>query len=110
MKFCFIVDNMLPRELAEFLISRGHEARTVGRLKTGSNSDGSIWAKTEEMRGVLITKDADFDFIIKGSVKAQLVHYRGGNVTTAHLLDVFEKNLPDILLGLEAGELKIEFR
>jgi predicted nuclease of predicted toxin-antitoxin system len=110
MKFCFILDNMLPRDLAEFLISQGHEAHTSGRLKTVSNSDESIWAKAEEMQAVLISKDADFDFIIKGSTKAQLVHYRGGNVTTAHLLKVFEKNLPDILLGLEASELKIEFR
>jgi predicted nuclease of predicted toxin-antitoxin system len=110
MKFCFILDNMLPKALAEFLISNGHEAHTAARLKTGSNSDQSIWSKAEEMRAVLITKDADFDSIIKNSTKEQLVHYRGGNVTTAHLLHVFEKNLPDVLAGLEAGELKIEFR
>ena len=104
----FIVDQMLPRDLAEFLISQGHEAFTARHLKLGS--DESIWLYAEKIGAVVISKDADYLLLANQLSRAQFVHLQLGNLSTSGLLERFRNRFHDILEGLQAGEQIVEVK
>jgi predicted nuclease of predicted toxin-antitoxin system len=104
----FVVDAMLPREIAEYLISVGHEASTVEWLKLGP--DESIWQYAEKHHAVVVTKDSDYlPFPSKHST-AQLVHFTGRNMSTAKMIERIRDGLPQIIKSLRAGEKIVEIR
>jgi predicted nuclease of predicted toxin-antitoxin system len=104
----FIVDAMLPRDLAEFLISDGYEASTVKRLKLGP--DETIWQYAENNNAVVITKDSDYLPFPTEHSRAQLIHFVGGNMSTTTMIERFRSQLPQIVAALHAGEKTVEIR
>ncbi len=104
----FIVDNMLPRHVAEFLISEGHEAFTSSRLKL--RTDESIWQHAEKIQAVVVSKDADYIPLASQLSKAQFVHLRVGNLTTSELLEKLRLNLPQITHAILEGEKIIDVK
>jgi predicted nuclease of predicted toxin-antitoxin system len=105
----FIIDHMFPKGLAEFFISKGHEASTARRLGMKGGSDEAIWQHAEETGSVVVSHDSDFVAMAAKSERASLVHYRGGNKTTADLINIFDQHLPAIVAALESGERYVEF-
>jgi predicted nuclease of predicted toxin-antitoxin system len=104
----FIVDAMLPRDIAEYLISQGHEASTVKRLKLGP--DETVWQYAEKHKSIVITKDSDYlPFPIDFS-PAQLVHFTGPNMSTKMMIECFHRELPHIIASLLSGEKIVEVR
>ena len=110
MKLQFIIDNMLPRDLAELLVAQGYEAQTASRLKLGSNADESIMQYADKIGAVVIFKDADFLPMSQNQAKGQFIHIKLGNTSTQQLLRRFQHQLPNILHALESGEKVIEVR
>jgi predicted nuclease of predicted toxin-antitoxin system len=108
MNLRFIVDAMLPREVAEFLIAEGYEASTVKWLKLGP--DETIWQYAEKHEAIVITKDSDYLPFPSAHSKAKLVHFTGPNMTTKMIIDRFRTELPQILASLRAGERTVELR
>jgi predicted nuclease of predicted toxin-antitoxin system len=106
----FVVDHILPRDLAEYLISEGHKALTVGRLKTSARSDEAIWQYAESIQAIVISKDSDYLPLANEHAKIQFVHLRCGNLSTAKLLDLFRARMPQVLQALNAGERIVEVR
>jgi predicted nuclease of predicted toxin-antitoxin system len=107
----FLIDIQLPSALAEFLRSRGLEAKHVIELGLDSASDEAIWsfAKTEKL--IIVSKDEDFFHLCKMKPQTvQLVWVRIGNCRSRHLISAFEKLLDTILAGLKANEDVIEIR
>jgi predicted nuclease of predicted toxin-antitoxin system len=104
----FVVDAMLPRDLAEYLIAEGYEASTVKRLRLGP--DETIWQYAEKHRAIVITKDSDYLPFPNEHSTAQLVHFTGGNMTTAVMISRFREGLPQIVESLRAGEKTVEIR
>jgi predicted nuclease of predicted toxin-antitoxin system len=104
----FVVDAMSPRDIAEFLISEGHEASTVKWLKLGP--DETIWQYAEKHHTIVITKDSDYLPYPSEYSTAQLVHFTGGNMSTAMMIESFRKGLPQIIESLRAGEITVEIR
>ena len=56
----FLIDENLPTELDELLLSSGHETLFVGRSPYRSSSAGTLWALAADEGWILITKDLDF--------------------------------------------------
>jgi predicted nuclease of predicted toxin-antitoxin system len=104
----FVVDAMLPRDLAEYLIALGHEASTVKRLRLGA--DETIWQYAEKYQAVVITKDSDYLPFPSSHSTAQLIHFTGGNMTTKAMIERFATQLPQIIEALLAGEKTVEIR
>jgi predicted nuclease of predicted toxin-antitoxin system len=105
----FIIDHMFPRDLAEFFKSHGHEAATARRLGMKGGTDEAIWQHADETDSVVVTHDSDFIALMQKTARGQLLHYRGGNRTTAELISIFEASLPAIIAALQEGERYIEF-
>ena len=56
----FKIDENLPREVAEFLGLRGHDAHTVRQEGITGAEDDSIFAICQREQRILITLDLDF--------------------------------------------------
>jgi predicted nuclease of predicted toxin-antitoxin system len=104
----FVVDAMLPRDIAEYLISEGHEALTVKWLKLGP--DETIWQYAEKHFAIVVTKDSDYLPFPSKHSKAQLIHFTGGNMSTSMMIERFRDGLPQIIDSLRAGEKIVEIR
>ncbi|WAJ29793.1 DUF5615 family PIN-like protein [Antarcticirhabdus aurantiaca] len=107
----FLVDAQLPPDLVLFLRSHGHEADHVSRLRLGSATDEAIWNHACATRSVLVTKDIDFRHLADGAAfGAPVVWVRLGNTRNAALREAFARVLPEIVAGIDAGEMLIELR
>jgi predicted nuclease of predicted toxin-antitoxin system len=104
----FIVDEMLPRKLAEYLIEEGYDASTVKWLKLGP--DEMIWEHAEKHGAIVITKDSDYLPFPDDFSAAQLVHFTGENMSTAAMIDLFRQKLPQLIEALKAGDKIVEIR
>ena len=56
----FIIDNQLPRALAQFLVSRGCDAEHVLDVGLEKASDSEIWVYANRNGRSVISKDEDF--------------------------------------------------
>jgi len=98
-------DNQnLPPSLADWLRTKGHEARHVQELGLHNVDDIDIAARALTEDATIISKDSDFAF--KGPPPTVVA--RLGNVTNARLITRFEGAWPSILSALQAGETYVE--
>ena len=98
------VDQNLPPALAEWLRTKGLEARHVQDLGLHSVDDIDIVSKARKAGATIISKDSDFAF--KGPPPTVIV--RLGNVMNATLIARFEDVWPVIQNALDAGETFVE--
>lgn len=107
----FLVDNQLPRALAQLLVSRGHEASHVLDLGLDAATDSQIWNYAIENAFILITKDEDFSYrASQPNARVQVVWVRRGNCRRAALLSAFDSVLPQLEFAIQAGNHLIEIR
>lgn len=99
----FLVDAQLPRQLAEGLKWRGHDAKHTLDLTHGNRtSDTEINRISVEEHRVVITKDADFvNSLLLFGKPFKLMLISVGNISNHRLLDLFDKNLPMMVVALE---------
>jgi len=98
----FLVDAQLPRSLASWLNSMGHDAsHTLDLPLQNKTSDQQIVEIAEREGRVVITKDHDFvqSFLILGQPKLLLVST--GNISNLELKNIFHSNLGIISKAFE---------
>jgi predicted nuclease of predicted toxin-antitoxin system len=107
----FLVDNQLPTALTRFLASHGHDAEHVLDLRMDEADDRSIWTYVTSQKSVLITKDSDFLHLAnRTGSSGSLIWVRIPNCRKAALLAAFERALPAVIDGLNAGDRVVELR
>jgi predicted nuclease of predicted toxin-antitoxin system len=104
------LDAQLPPTLAYWMRSRlGLHAKTLRELGLRDADDVEIFARAKADGAVLISKDSDFvDLVQRLGPPPQVVWLTCGNVTNAHLKDVFGRAWPKVASLLAAGESVIE--
>jgi predicted nuclease of predicted toxin-antitoxin system len=104
----FLVDQMLPVWLADWLTERGYSAEHVRRIELASADDGEIADTARERGAILITKDGDFAQPPGPGVP--VIWVRFGNTTHAALAERWARVWPDVVKALDAGESLVEVR
>ena len=95
----FLVDAQLPRRLAVFLVSEGHDAVHTLDLPLGNATpDSEINEISVSERRVVITKDADFveSFLLQQK-PYKLLLVSTGNIRNAELEKLFKSSLSQIV-------------
>ena len=101
----FLVDAQLPRRLARYLETEGHDAVHTLDLPLANNTpDAVINQISVAEQYVVITKDADFrdSHLLKGE-PYKLLLIATGNIKNNDLLQLFEQNLTRIVEALEVN-------
>jgi predicted nuclease of predicted toxin-antitoxin system len=107
----FLVDNQLPKVLAEYLRTRGFDCQHVLDVGLAEVSDAEVCRYARVQERIIISKDEDFlYFANQPESKIRLVWVRLGNCRTSTLLMTFEKLWPMIESCLSAGDRVIEIR
>lgn len=103
----FLIDAQLPRSLAKFLCSKGHDAIHTLELPHGNDTtDSEINQVSIAEERVVISKDGDFyDSFTAKREPYKLLHIRTGNSNNASLISLFEKNLDKIIDELDSGSV-----
>lgn len=99
----FLVDAQLPRRLAHFLNTRGHDALHTLDLPSGNaTTDWAVAEIADADDRVVVTKDADFvvDHLARGR-PARLLLVAVGNASNARLLAIFDRHLDAIVAALD---------
>jgi predicted nuclease of predicted toxin-antitoxin system len=100
----FLVDAQLPRRLARWLATAGHDAIHTLDLPDGNRTtDAEINAVAERDQRVVITKDADFvnSFVLSGK-PPKLLLVSTGNIKNADLEALFVQALPGIVMDFQS--------
>jgi len=107
----FLIDNQLPRALAEHLSNRGHDCQHVLDAGLADASDISICRYAEAQERILISKDEDFLYLANRPKSAiRLVWVRLGNCRKAALFAAFDRFWPTIESCFAAGDRVVEIR
>ena len=104
----FLVDQMLPVWLADWLTERGYSAEHVRRIALASADDREIAEAARVRDAVLITKDGDFAQPPGPGVP--VIWIRFGNTTHAALAQRWARVWPDVVQALDSGESLVEVR
>ena len=101
----FIVDAQLPRRLAIWLTTLGHDAiHTLDLPNQNRTSDKEIIELAEQEERVVITKDVDFvDSHLLHKKPGRLVLISTGNMTNKHLELLFHPLIPEIVQELQSS-------
>jgi predicted nuclease of predicted toxin-antitoxin system len=103
----FIIDAQLPISLSEFLKSKGlSSVHTLELPKKNKTSDFEILKIALEKNAIIITKDLDFldSFLLKQEPR-KLILVKTGNISNKKLIEIFIKNLDDILAIISRSNL-----
>jgi predicted nuclease of predicted toxin-antitoxin system len=95
----FLVDAQLPRRVARWLRTAGHDAIHTSELPNGNRTtDSEINDLAEREQQIVIAKDADFvnSFVLSGK-PAKLLLVSTGNISNADLESLFAQALPGIV-------------
>jgi len=104
----FLVDQMLPVWLADWLVEAGFEAEHVRRIALASANDAQVAAAARARDAILITKDGDFAQPPGPGVP--VIWIRFGNTTHASLAERWSRVWPEVIAALESGESLVEVR
>ncbi len=98
----FLVDAQLPKRLASYLRTLGHDAVHTLDLPFGNSTPDLIVIQVAmaEQR-IVITKDADFrDSLLLRGKPEKLLLVATGNINNNDLLQLFEQNWERIIAAL----------
>ncbi len=101
----FLVDAQLPRRLADFLESAGHDARhTLDLPQANRTPDSEIAAMADQEGRTVITKDSDFfiGHLLERCPRSLLIVVTG-NIANKELIALFEKHLHEIVCLLDGS-------
>lgn len=107
----FLIDNQLPKVLAEHLRARGQDCQHVLDAGLADASDTSIYRYAEAEERILISKDEDFLYLAnQPKSKIKLVWVRLGNCRTTALLAAFDRFWPTLESFFASDERIVEIR
>jgi predicted nuclease of predicted toxin-antitoxin system len=103
----FIVDAQLPKSLSDFLKSEGLDSvHTLEFPEKNKTKDSQIIFSAITENRVVITKDNDFlDSYLLKSEPRKLVMIKTGNIPNPELIEIFRKNLTNIISMLSRSNL-----
>ncbi|WP_405167568.1 DUF5615 family PIN-like protein [Nocardia sp. NBC_01499] len=99
----FLVDAQLPRKVAEFLCTKGHDAVHTSELLQGNRTtDADIAKRADRENRVVVSKDRDFwiGHVLDRCPRSLLI-VATGNITNVALLRLFNEHLDQIICLLE---------
>jgi predicted nuclease of predicted toxin-antitoxin system len=102
----FLVDAQLPRRVASWLGSHGHDAIHTLDLPTGNRTtDEAILDFADRYQRIVVTKDADFvDSFLLRHRPEKLLLISTGNITNTDLERLLTSNLTSIVVALETAD------
>lgn len=102
----FLIDAQLPRRLAHWLKTKGHDAVHTMDLPAGNRTeDAQINVLSVQEQRVVVTKDEDFvDTFLLRRAPHKLLLITTGNVDNRELARLFEDNLDTIVQALERSD------
>ncbi len=110
----FLLDENLPRQLAEFLRAPTVQVVHVGDEGFLATSDASIWEFSILANLVVVTKDSDFLELATVSATGRVIHLAVGNMKLATLCAFIEGHVQVIHEFLRSADriliLRIENR
>lgn len=100
----FLVDQQLPKVLANYLTEHGHDARHIKDYPGGPTmSDPDVAVQADVEGRFVVTKDEDFRIShLLGKPPARLLHVTCGNISTRDLLAIFDQHLPEFEVAITA--------
>ncbi|MBI5791644.1 MAG: DUF5615 family PIN-like protein [Rhodocyclales bacterium] len=101
----FLVDAQLPRRMAVWLTSRGHDAlHTLDLPQRNLSSDADVCAIADIENRVVVTKDDDFvrTLLIQDTPR-RLLLVATGNIANDDLIDLFDRSLASIERGFASA-------
>lgn len=107
----FLVDNQLPKALAEWLRQKGYHAQHVLERGQGQTDDRQLWNEALQENRIVVSKDEDFFLLAtRPGNTGRLVWVRLGNCRTQHLLSQLDQAWPAIEAALQSGQEIVELR
>ena len=103
----FLVDAQLPRRLKRWLVERGYDAvHTLDLPDKNRTTDDFISDLSMKQKRVVISKDSDFfNRFFQKLEPYKLIYLTTGNITTDELIGIFERNLDQILVEIQFGNV-----
>jgi predicted nuclease of predicted toxin-antitoxin system len=95
----FLVDAQLPRRMAGWLITAGHDAKHTLDLPDKNLTTDNQLCEISELEGrIVVTKDADFvDSHLLTGRPDRLLLISTGNIENSDLANLMTRLLPDVL-------------
>lgn len=107
----FLVDNQLPKTLADFIRQQGHSAEHVLELGLAQAKDDPIWQRATSDNLVIVTKDEDYaEWVRRDRPGPAVVWIRKGNCTRKALLEWIAPLWPTVIRRLDEGDRLVEVR
>lgn len=103
-----LVDENLPRRLADWFRKAGHEAVHVSEMGLLGEPDQAVWRAAVRDQACVVTRDGDFVGIASQSGRGAVIRLLIGNCSTAVLIARVEQLWPEVEVRLAQGELIIE--
>ena len=102
----FLVDAQLPRRIAAWLTSRGHDAlHTLDLPRRNLSSDADVCAIADGEDRVVVTKDDDFvRSLLLQDAPHRLLLIATGNISNNDLIDLFDRSLAQIESGFASAK------
>jgi len=103
----FIIDAQLPKSLATWLNTQGHDAEHTLDLPLGNHTpDHAISSIADKEQAIVVTKDSDFlNSHLLRSRPARLLIVSTGNISNRRLLNLFQSHIDLIVSSLGQSNL-----
>ena len=104
------IDAQLPPQLAPWLVTAfALEAQAIRDVRLRDAEDEPIFMAAKNAGVVVMTKDADFEILLRRlGPPPQVIWITCGNTTNARLRELLTARLPEAIALLEAGEPLVE--
>jgi len=105
----FVIDENLPRRLADWLRRAGYQADHVSDLAMLGASDEVIWRAARERDAAIVTRDSDFIEIARRAGEGTVIRLLIGNCPAGVLIARVEQIWPEVEIRLRVvGDRLIE--
>lgn len=103
-----VVDENLPRRLADWLRANGHAAVHVSEIGLMGQPDDVIWDAALGRGACVVTRDGDFIRICREAATGTVIRLLVGNCPTAVLIARVKLLWPGVEARISVGEPLIE--
>ncbi|WP_458701600.1 DUF5615 family PIN-like protein [Sulfurospirillum sp. 1307] len=103
----FLLDAQLPKKISEFLNWKGYDSlHTLDLPDKNRTKDSQINDISIKQSRVVISKDLDFvESLLISDKPYKLIYIAVGNISNKELLEIFSKNIEEIIKHIENARL-----